>query len=93
MDRDLTKDIMLICNWDKCDFDLNQMTVHKGHNTEPCFTEQDKLTLPWVFKINLISKLGEQIKIQRISTHQQNLPELCFPVSVTCCSLFVVDVL
>lgn len=32
-------------DWDKCDFDLNQMTVHKGHDTQLCFTEQYKLTL------------------------------------------------
>lgn len=65
MDRDLIKDIML-CNWDKCGFDLNQMTVQKGHDTQPCFTEQDKLTLwPWVFKMNIISKLGELIIIKR----------------------------
>lgn len=45
-------------DFDKCDFDLNQMTVHKGHYTQLCFTEQDKLTQPWEFKMNMISKLG-----------------------------------
>lgn len=59
MIRVLIKDMMLICTIGINVTDLNQMTVHKGHYTQLCFTEQDKLTRPREFKMNVISKLGE----------------------------------